>query len=157
MAAEREAMFQPAFFGVHEGGGNAIGAVLHIARRDAMVWAGKRHFIPLRDIFEKGVADRPSRQPDRAFNNHDVFFFRVNVRLFEGDVRVAFVRRHEARPHLDARRAHLQEFVDVRAGINAACGDNGNGAAVLRFERLHGRDDFGNKVFQRESRIVDLL
>ena len=97
----------------------------------------------MRTMFDKGIENSTPRHADRAFDNTDLFFFTVDVRLFIRQICVTLVCRDKACPHLYAIHAKCQSPIHIGTVIDPACQHDRYIFVAVRFDfSYHGQDFF---------------
>ncbi len=81
--------------------------------------------------------------PTGLFDNTDLFFFTVDVRLFIRQICVTLVCRDKACPHLYAIHAKCQSPIHIGTVIDPACQHDRYIFVAVRFDfSYHGQDFF---------------
>jgi hypothetical protein len=156
-AAEGEAIFEIASFGVNKRLGDTVGDGLEITASKTLPGAFEFFLAACTDAVKKFVAYGPSGEADGAVDDNDVVFFAINEGLFEFIGGVTFVSRDEPCGHLHATCAHLQKFIDILACVYSASRDYGNAFAKLLLEGFYRRDYIGQDFFEGVIGGVNLL
>ena len=71
-------------------------------------------------FLHKGIQNRSSRHTDRALNDYDIFFARIDITLFIRLGRITFISGHKPGCHLYAGYPHRQIMFHIFSCVNAA-------------------------------------